>query len=378
MNNITNKISSATPSVTRRDTLPLLGFGMMRLPESDGKIDRAAAAVMVEKAMTAGCNYFDTAYMYHGGESESAVAELLGKYPRESYYLTSKMPTMRLQETADMERIFNEQLERTQAGYFDFYLMHTLNTQLWETAKRLDLYGFMKEKQAEGKIRHIGFSFHDTPEVLREIASAYPWEIAQIQLNYLDWELYRSREQYEILTELGIPVAIMEPLKGGSLVNLTPAAKAIFETEAPGTSIASWGLRYAASLPNVKIVLSGMSNQEQMEDNIRTFSPMEPLKEEDYELIGKVLAAYRESGAIPCTACKYCQPCPVGVDIPRNIALYNQVKAGGHQFWSKIIYDSLPEEGRAAACVQCGACLEKCPQKIRIPDAMTEIAGMFK
>lgn len=239
-------------------TLPLLGFGLMRLPEKDGKVDRATARMMVDRAMAAGCNYFDTAYMYHNGESEMFAAEALKKYPRDSYCLTTKMPTIMLKQEEDLERIFQEQLRRTQAGYFDFYLMHWLNADHWKIAEKLKLYDFMKKKQAEGKIRRIGFSYHGEPEVLEKIAKAYPWDVAQIQLNYLDWDLCRSREQYEVLTKLGIPVLVMEPLKGGTLAKLTPEAKAIFEKADPGASAASWGLRYVASLPNVLCVLSGM------------------------------------------------------------------------------------------------------------------------
>lgn len=375
---------SPRPQVTRRPfrntgvTLPLLGFGLMRLPETEGKIDRAAARKMVDRAMAARCNYFDTAYMYHNGESESFVAEALGKYPRDSYFLTSKMPTVMLKEEADLERIFAEQLQRTLAGYFDFYLMHWLNAAHWEVAQRLKLYEFMKRKQAEGKIRWIGFSYHGEPEVLEEIARAYPWDIAQIQLNYLDWELCRSGEQYEVLTRLGIPVLVMEPLKGGTLVRLTPEAVKILEQAGPETGVASWGLRYAASLPNVQVVLSGMSEMTQVEENLATFSPFRPLDASERDTIGRALAAYRRAGAVPCTACRYCSPCPAGVDIPRNLGLHNQVKGGLSLFHAKLVYDAMPEKQRASACVACGACQKKCPQKIAIPALMKEIAGEFQ
>ncbi len=374
----------SNPQVTRRRykntdmTLPLLGFGLMRLPEKDGKVDRATARMMVDRAMASGCNYFDTAYMYHNGESEMFAAEALKKYPRDSYYLTTKMPTIMLKQEEDLERIFQEQLRRTQAGYFDFYLMHWLNAAHWKIAEKLKLYDFMKKKQAEGKIRRIGFSYHGEPEVLAEIAKAYPWDVAQIQLNYLDWELCRSREQYEVLTKLGIPVLVMEPLKGGTLVKLTPEAKAIFEKAEPGASAASWGLRYVASLPNVLCVLSGMSAPDQMTDNLKTFSPFKPLSDAERKTVAEALAAYRKSGAVPCTACRYCAPCPVGVDIPRNLAVYNQVKAGGRQFYGKLIYDAMPEEQRASSCVSCGACLKKCPQKINIPEELKKTAAMFR
>ena len=372
------------PQVTRRPyrntdmTMPLLGFGMMRLPEKDGKVDDETAEKMVAKAMAAGCNYFDTAYMYHDGESERFVGRILSKYPRESYYLTTKMPIVMMKSEDDNERIFNEQLERTRAGYFDFYFMHWLNEAHWEKAKQFKTLDFMKKMQAEGKIRRLGFSFHGEPETLKKIAESYPWELVQIQLNYLDWELCRSKEQYDVLTKLGIPVSVMEPLKGGTLVRLSPEAKKVFEKANPNVSAASWGLRYVASLPNVQIVLSGMSALEQMEDNLRTFSPFEPLTDAEQKVIAEALAAYRKSGAVPCTACRYCSPCPAGVEIPRNLALLNQVKGGLPLFHAKLVYDAMTEDERASSCVACEACKKKCPQSIDIPKYMEEIADTFK
>ena len=380
----TKSDKNGVPQVTRRPyrntgiTLPLLGFGLMRLPTKDGQIDFSTAEKMVEMAMKAGCNYFDTAYMYHGGESEKFVGRVLSKYPRESFYLTSKMPIVMMRSEADNERIFNEQLARTKAGYFDFYFMHWLNEKHWEMAQRFKTLDFMKKMQKEGKIRHLGFSFHGEPETLKKIAEAYSWDLVQIQLNYLDWELCRSREQYELLTKLGIPVSVMEPLKGGTLVRLTPEAKKVFEKANPQVSTASWGLRYVASLPNVQIVLSGMSALEHMEDNIRTFSPLKPLTDAERKVIAEALAAYRKSGAVPCTACRYCSPCPVGVDIPRNLALLNQVKGGLPLFHAKLVYDAMGEDERASSCVGCGACLRKCPQQIKIPTFMKQIAQEFK
>ncbi|MBR4517501.1 MAG: aldo/keto reductase [Victivallales bacterium] len=369
--------------VTRRPyrntgmTMPLLGFGLMRLPQKDGKVDYAIAEAMVAKAMAAGCNYFDTAYMYHGGESERFVGNVLTKYPRESYYLTSKMPIAMMNSADDNERIFKEQLERTKAGYFDFYFLHWLNAAHWEKAQSFGTLEFMKRMQAEGRIRRLGFSFHGEPETLEKIAKFHPWDLVQIQLNYLDWELCRSGEQYEVLTRLGIPVSVMEPLKGGTLVRLTPEAKAVFEKANPKASVASWGLRFAAGLPNIQVVLSGMSAMEHMEDNLRTFSPLVPLSDAERMTIAEALAAYRKSGAVPCTACRYCSPCPMGVDIPRNLALLNQVKGGLPLFHAKLVYDAMKEKERALSCVSCGACLKKCPQQIRIPDFMAQIAKNF-
>jgi len=376
--------TATTPQVTRRPyrntglTMPLLGFGLMRLPQKAGGIDDETAEQMVAKAMAAGCNYFDTAYMYHKGDSESFVGRVLSKYPRDSYWLTSKMPIAMMNSAEDNERIFREQLERTKAGYFDFYFLHWLNAPHWENAKSFRTLDFMRKMQAEGKIRRLGFSFHGEPETLEVIAKSYPWDLVQIQLNYLDWDLCRSREQYEVLSNLGIPISVMEPLKGGTLVKLSPEAKRIFEQANPAASIASWGLRYVASLPNVQIVLSGMSSLEQMEDNLKTFSPLVPLDSTERGTIADALAAYRQAGAVPCTACRYCSPCPAGVDIPRNLALLNQVKAGMPVFHARLVYDEMQKAAQASACVACGACKRKCPQSIDIPAHMAEITEAFK
>ena len=368
--------------VTRRGylrtnmTLPLLGFGAMRLPQKDGAIDRPAAEAMIACAFEHGCNYFDTAYVYPG--SEEFLGNVLSKYPRESYYLTSKMPIHDLKSEADLERIFTEQLRRTKAGYFDFYFMHWLNARHWQMAQEFHVWDFLEKQKAEGRIRRIGFSFHDEPELLEKIASAYPWELVQIQLNYLDWEVCRSREMYEVLTRLGLPVAVMEPLKGGTLANLTESARKVFTDANPSVTPASWGLRYAASLPNVLVVLSGMSSMEQLEDNIRTFTGFTPLTEVERETVADALAEYRKAGAVPCTGCRYCSPCPRGVDIPRNLALLNQIRATGSAGHAGMVYHAMTESARASNCVACGVCKTRCPQQIDIPAFLKETAAEFQ
>ena len=373
--------------VTRRrykntaQTVPLLGFGMMRLPRLSPEkpdIDYATAEKQIARAMAAGVNYFDTAYFYHDGLSEKCAGDLLSKYPRDSYYLVSKMPVRALRKEADVERIWNEQLARCKADYFDFYLVHNLNKDRWEDTKRFHVYEFLRQKQKEGKIRRLGFSFHDEPEILKTIAAAHPWDFAQIQLKYLDWTLYRSREQYEILTKLGIPVVIMEPLRGGALATLNPEATGIFKKANPDASVASWALRYAASLPNVLCVLSGMTLTEHLEDNIKTFTNFKPLTDTERRTVEAALAAYRKSGAVPCTECRYCTPCPAGVDIPRIFGLYNQYKTSGNFFHFQLVYDKMTEDEKASACINCGVCLKKCPQKINIPEQLKKIEAEFK
>ncbi len=357
----------------------LLGFGLMRLPlGADGKIDRPLARTMVRDALDAGVTYFDTAWMYLGGESECFVGDVFSGVPRDSYTLTSKMPMGALASAGEMEGIFAEQLRRTGAGRFDFYLLHALSRDNWDKAKRFKTLDFVRRKRDEGLIGRIGFSFHDTPETLREIADAFEWDIAQIQLNFVDWESYRSREQYEILSERNIPVSIMEPLRGGSLVNLNAEARGIFKEADSDAPLSSWGLRFAASLPGVQVVLSGMSTPEQVRENVSVFSPFRPLSDDERGVIARAVEAYGKSGVVPCTGCKYCQPCPFGVNIPANIALFNEVKRGGRDCaGAKAEYSAMPDSEKGANCRLCRACLAKCPQKLQIPVLMKQIAGEF-
>ena len=361
-------------------TLPMLGFGMMRLPrkKNSPEIDYEKTAAMFDRAMKAGVNYFDTAYFYLGGRSENCAGDLLSKYPRDSYFLASKMPVGRVKTAADLERIFNEQLTKCKTTYFDFYMLHALNASGWAKSKRLGVYEFLMKKKAEGKIRKLGFSFHDTPEVLEEIASAHPWDFAQIQVNYLDWTLYRSREQYEILTRKNIPVIVMEPLRGGILAKLNPAATQILSNAAPGKSNASWAFRYVGSLPNVLITLSGMTCMEHLDDNIKTFSNFTVLSPAERKTLDAALTAYRKGLAVPCTDCRYCLPCPVGVEIPRIFAMYNQMKLTGNRGAFTRSYGALDEDAQGSACVACGKCVKACPQKINIPEQLKKIDMDFK
>jgi len=376
--------AAAKAAMTRRPLgksgvmLPLLGFGGMRLPRRKGspEIDVGEVRRMVARAFEGGCNYFDTAFMYHGGRSERCFGEVLRDYPRDSYFLADKMPVWMAKSADDVRRIFEEQLSRCRTEYFDCYLIHSLDAGKWRRAKEFKVYEFLSEMKKQGKIRHLGFSFHDSPEVLQEIAAERQWDFAQIQLNYLDWELYRSREQYEILTKAGIPVIVMEPLRGGALANLSPEATAVLKNAAPDASNASWAFRYAGSLPNVVCILSGMTRMEHLEENLRTFSPLVPLTDPERATLDLALAAYRKQLAVPCTSCRYCMPCPVGVEIPKIFAFYNQYKLSNRAGKFREQYNSLPEGSRADACVACGACAKVCPQKIHIPEELAKIARL--
>lgn len=362
-----------------RDTdvkVSLLGMGCMRLPKVDPEkedIDYEKAQEIIDYAYANGVNYFDTAYGYHGGQSELFVGQALKKYPRESFFLASKMPIWCVKEKGDVERIFNEQLQRCQTDYFDFYLFHSQNAANFQKCQEFGVYEFLSQMKAEGKIRRLGFSFHDTPEVLRHICDTYPWDFAQIQLNYLDWEMQDAKAQYQILNDREIPVIVMEPVRGGALASPCEAADILFREERPDKSVASWAIRFAASLPGVLTVLSGMSNMEQVRDNVDTMTRFEPLTDREREVIDEALEAYRKKDTVPCTGCRYCMDCPFGVDIPKMFSLYNRyvLDRDGEDYLEA--YEAQPESERADQCQACGACMEKCPQHIRIPDQMVTI-----
>lgn len=357
----------------------LLGFGLMRLPIRDNnarKIDYAQAKKMVERAIAAGVNYFDTAWPYHEGASELFAGDVLSGFPRDRYFLASKIPTWEIKAPEDVDRIFAEQLKKCRVSFFDFYLVHCYNAENLAIAEKMNIYENLRDKKERGLIRHLGFSFHGAASLLQRIVEQYSWDFAQIQLNYLDWDTLDAGRQYEILAEKGIPVIVMEPVRGGALATLTPEAVAVLRAMHPEASPASWAIRYAASLPHVMTVLSGMSTMEQVEDNIATMSPFVPLSEEERKALDEAAAIYRASGAIPCTGCRYCMDCPSGVDIPRVLGIYNHYCA--HKRSTTFVNDccSLDESQRAQSCTACGECVPLCPQQIDIPEKMKEIVAI--
>lgn len=356
----------------------LLGFGCMRLPLLEPlkqDIDYPLAEAMIDKAVAMGVNYFDTAWPYHGEKSEAFIGHALRKYPRGSVYLANKLPIWLAQSPEDVDRLFREQLERCQVSYFDFYLVHALDHERYhDIHERHGVYGALHRKKEQGLIKHLGFSFHATADLLQTIVTDHQWDFAQIQLNYVDWDMCDAKNQYRILAERNIPVVVMEPVRGGALATLNDKAVGILKTADPDASVASWAIRYAASLPGVMTVLSGMSTMEQVEDNLKTTAGFRPLTKNEYAVIEKAAAAYRESGAIPCTACRYCMDCPSGVDIPRVFAVYNHYRVNNHRVQFNNNYKALREEERAHNCTACNACVEQCPQKIDIPDRMRMIA----
>ena len=355
----------------------LLGFGCMRLPfvdEETQEIDFAAAQAMVDHALANGVNYFDTAFMYHRGNSEKFLGKALAKHSRDSFFLADKLPIWNVKTPEDVDSLFAKQLDRCNVSFFDFYLAHSLNKKYYKIFQQHGVYEKLRKMKEDGKITHLGFSFHDNAEMLERILIDYSWDFVQIQLNYIDWETCDAKSLYALLEKYKLPVVIMEPVRGGALATLTDNALGILKKANSEASVASWAIRYAASLPNVMTVLSGMSSMAQLEDNIKTMTPFRPLSEEEYAVIGQAAMAYMGAGSIPCTGCRYCLPCPSGVDIPRVFAMYNHYKANNNKIYFMNNYQSLRESEQAGNCTSCSACVERCPQAIAIPEFMAEVA----
>ena len=359
--------------------ISLLGFGLMRLPlrgKSANEIDYDLGGQMVDRAIKAGVNYFDTAWPYHEGESENFAGAILSRYPRESYCLATKLPTWDIHSPADAERIFEEQLRRCKTEYIDFYLLHCLSKDNWPIVLKHGLYEMFQKKKEQGLIKHFGFSFHDTPPLLKTIVEQYDWDFAQIQLNYIDWVSLDAKRLYATLVNANVPVIVMEPVRGGTLASLTTEGEDILRKTESEASIASWAIRYAASFPGVLTVLSGMSTMDQVEDNLKTLSGFRPLTEDDKIMLDKVAHLFRMSNPIPCTGCRYCMDCPAGVNIPQVITVYNYYKLKGARHLFDIYYAAhLDDSEKAEKCTACGQCLERCPQSIDIPARMEEIAA---
>ncbi len=364
--------------------MPKLGFGLMRLPEDGGKIDLEHVKRMVDLYMKTGMNYFDTAYVYHNGTSEVAAREALVKrYPRESFMLATKLPAWEIKQESDIDRIFVEQCERAGVDYFDFYLLHSVEDgSNYEIYEKYDCFSWgMKLKEA-GKIKHLGFSYHGSPELLIEVLDKHPeTEFVQIQLNYLDRTnpVVRSESLYEILHERNIPIIVMEPVRGGMLASMAPEIEAKFKSKRPDDSIASWALRYVASLPGVMTVLSGMSTQEQMEDNIKTFTDFEPVSNEEMTIINEVTEEILSIPQIGCTACKYCTPgCPMQISIPDVFRTVNTLRRYPDDWRAKNFYAGVAERGgKAGDCIGCGQCEGVCPQHLPIIELLKEASGML-
>ena len=364
--------------------IPKLGFGLMRLPMIGDEIDLALTKKMVDRFMEEGFTYFDTAYVYAGGKSEVAAREAIVKrYPRDSFQLATKMPVWEAKNVEDMQRIFNTQLERTGAGYFDYYLLHALDHKRLTETEKSGAWRFASELKAKGLIKHFGFSFHDEAVYLDQILTKHPeTEFVQLQINYADWEnsKVQSRQCYEVARKHHKPVIVMEPVKGGSLAAMNPAIQAIFKAEHPDQSVASWAMRYAASMDGIITVLSGMSNLDQMNDNISTMSHFQPLKDAEYKIIAQAVEELEKIPTIPCTDCKYCiDGCPQKINIPGVFESYNSYKQFDNIASAKGQYHWVTSAGgKASDCISCGECESHCPQHILIMDLLKESAAVLE
>lgn len=346
----------------------LLGFGCMRFPTTqDGKIDEARAEKMLDAAIAAGVNYIDTAYPYHDGESEPFVGRVLEKYDRDSFYLATKLPLWALKTLDDAKRIFAEQLQRLQTDHIDFYLLHAVGKERWDSIKRMGVIEYLEQMQKEGKIRYFGFSFHDDYEVFEEIIKYRPWDFCQIQYNYMDTQEQAGDKGYALAESLGVPLVIMEPVKGGSLANFSGDINEKFRQVNPDASIASWAFRWVGSHSNVKVILSGMSTEQQVEDNLKTFADFKPLTEKENETLEGIVKELRSRVQNGCTACRYCMPCPAGVNIPGNFSAWNRYHIYGTYDHVKRTWETgLKETEKAKNCIKCGKCERVCPQKLSI------------
>ncbi len=363
--------------------LSALGMGAMRLPVldgDDGRIDEPAAQKMVDYAMEQGVNYYDTAWGYHDGHSEKVMGRALGKYPRQQYYLATKFPGYDLSNMGRVEEIFEKQLLKCGVDYFDFYLFHNvcemnINEYLDEKYR---IHAYLMEQKKKGRIRHLGFSAHGSVPVMKRFLEAYgkDMEFCQIQLNYLDWFFQGAKEKVELLAEYGIPVWVMEPLRGGKLASMEEEYAAKCRSLRPDETIPAWAFRFLQSIPQVVVTLSGMSNGGQMRENIATFSQEKPLDQQEWDALLDIAGDMVGKIALPCTACRYCTThCPKKLDIPELLALYNEHCFTGGGFLAPMALMAVVPEKQPSACIGCRSCEKVCPQQIKISEAMADFAG---
>lgn len=345
----------------------LLGFGCMRFPLlENGSIDEEQVEEMFRLAFEGGVNYFDTAYPYLNGQSEVVVGKVLKKYPRESFYLATKLPVWEIDSKEKALRIFEEQLSKLQTNYFDFYLLHSLSKDKWDKCKDLGLIEMCEQLQKEGKIKHFGFSFHDSYEVFEEIINYRNWDFCQIQFNYMDLDEQAGLKGLKLCESKGIPNIIMEPLKGGSLTKYSSDIEQLFKDRDSSKSIASWGLRFVGGYDNVLVMLSGMSNIAQMKDNISTFTDFKKLSLEENNFIEDVVRKIHERVKNGCTGCRYCMPCPQGVNIPRMFSMWNKQSMYDNFDVVRYAWNITTPKEFSTSCVKCGLCESLCPQHINI------------
>lgn len=362
--------------------LSTLGLGAMRLPVidgNDGMIDEAAALQMVDRAMAAGINYYDTAWGYHDGNSELVLGRALSRYPRDSFYLATKFPGYDLSNMGKVEEIFEEQLKKCGVGYFDFYLFHNvceMNIEAYLDEK-YGIFAYLTEQKRNGRIKHLGFSAHGGLPVIERFLAAYgkDMEFCQIQLNYLDWEFQGAKAKVKLLNQWNIPIWVMEPLRGGRLAKLTEEHASRLSELRPEEAIPAWAFRFLQTLPGVKMILSGMSDMNQLEANLRTFEVDKPLNTAEMDTLMGVAKEMLAEKRLPCTACHYCvSHCPQGLDIPMLLELYNEHNFTGGGFIAPMALMAVPEEKRPTACIGCRSCEAVCPQQIKISEALADFS----
>lgn len=364
--------------MTHKDVLTVgthaaLGFGNMRMPD----VERSTQ--MVDTYLASGNNYFDTAWIY-GGSEELLKKVLVNRHARDSFLLADKLPPWEVKNHRDCQRLFDEQLRRCGVDYFDFYLVHSLDDGREASVEAQDIFGFVEKKKQEGYVKHMGFSFHGSTAYLERVLKSHPEaEFVLLQLNYVDIMRGNAGEWQQLALRHEKPILVMEPVKGGSLAKLPPAAEALLKAHAPERSIASWAVQYAATLQGCTVMLSGMSDPAQLADNLNTYEKyLRPLSSQEMQLLEQVLQEMAKVGGIPCTACKYCHPyCPVNIDIAKCFSMYNELKRGATAWNQGMVYRTLPEGQRAESCTECGACMSHCPQKIDIVKGMKEVARAF-
>ena len=367
--------------------LSALGFGAMRLPVldgDDGRIDEEAALRMVDTAMKNGINYYDTAWGYHDENSELVLGKALARYPRESFHVATKFPGYDPSNWGKAEEIFERQLEKLGVSYFDFYLFHNvceMNIDAYLDDEKYGIFSYLMEQKKNGRIRHLGFSCHGDLPVLTRFLDAYGdhMEFCQLQLNYLDWTFQNGREKVEILNKRNIPVWVMEPLRGGKLAKLAPEYEARLKALRPDEEIPAWAFRFLTSIPSVTMILSGMSNEEQLEKNLATFSEDKKLSEAEMKELMDVADRMLSVGTVPCTACHYCvSHCPQGLDIPNLISLYNEHVYTGGGFIAPMALAALPEEKQPQSCLGCRSCEVVCPQQIKISEVLADFSEKLR
>lgn len=365
--------------------LSALGMGAMRLPViggDDGAVDAAETEKMVDLAMKSGVNYYDTAWGYHNGNSETVMGKALGRYPRESFYLADKFPGYDLSNMPKVKEIFEKQLEKCGVGYFDFYLFHNvceMNIDAYLDPK-YGIFDYLAEQKKAGRIRHLGFSAHGSYDIMKRFLDAYgkDMEFCQIQLNYLDWSFQDAKAKAELLNSYNIPVWVMEPLRGGRLAKLPEESEKELKKLRPDEKIPAWAFRFLQSVKGVTVILSGMSDYEQLSENIKTFETDKPLSEAEMSALMSVAEGLL-NGVLPCTACHYCvSHCPKGLDIPMLLELYNEHSFTGGGFIAPMALMAVPEEKHPSACIGCRSCEKVCPQQIKISEAMSDFALKIK